>query len=370
MTMDLEIATPRYGWGRSRSVREGLFAESYRFEFFQAVHLLEMLALTDIEGSRQYAGRSLRYHDPVLPKGVEPLDLITLRAEISFAFPPSEVKSVRLTSAKPFSAELVTPLLALAGARGPLPDVYAELVLERLKYRDTALRDFLDLFHHRFLVLLYQAEKRKRLWMESQEPENSRFASYLLCFAGAGELPAKKAEGELPPPRHLMAYAGLLWHQPRSSAGLQQLLSGYFQMSCKVHQLRGAWTAIEPEDCTRLGITGGNQILGVTATLGTQFWNSQAGFDIELRLPTLAAYESFLPTGKNYRDLCLLTRFYAGMHMCFHLLLILETPAAPELTLGSSRLGWSSWLRSGVKRKTKTIRVSSNWKPISSHGGR
>jgi type VI secretion system protein ImpH len=343
-----------FGWQRNSSVRDWLFAEGYRFEFFQALRLLEQIAATESAQNGLSRSRSL-----ILPGAPDPFATIRLRSQISFVFPASEVSAVRLTSAKPFSAELITPLMSLGGARGPLPDAFSELVLERLKQRDGGLREFLDIFHHRFLTLLYESQKRNRLWLGSAKPEESKFAGYLFSFAGVGigtrELRARASL----PDRMLLAYAGLLWQQPRSAAGLQRILAGYLGSRAQIHQLRGAWSSIEPEDQTRIGITGTNQVLGSTATIGKRFWNLQAGFTIDVGPLDFKKFESFLPGGGNFESLCALTRFYAGDHLLFRLRLKLKAHEVPPLRLGSNRLGWTSWLRTRAPHRDKMIRLVS-----------
>ncbi len=47
-------------------------------------------------------------------------------------------------------------------AAGVLPHHYTELVIRRLQLRDTSLRDFLDVFHHRALSFFYRAWKKYR----------------------------------------------------------------------------------------------------------------------------------------------------------------------------------------------------------------
>ncbi len=36
-------AVKNYGWGKKTTVEDGLFAEGHRFDFFQAVRLLEII---------------------------------------------------------------------------------------------------------------------------------------------------------------------------------------------------------------------------------------------------------------------------------------------------------------------------------------
>jgi type VI secretion system protein ImpH len=341
-----------FGWQRNSSVRDWLFAEGYRFEFFQALRLLEQIASTEAIPNGLSRNRSL-----VMQGTPDLFAAIRLRSQISFIFPASEVNAVRLTSAKPFSAELITPLMSLGGARGPLPDSLSELVLERLKQRDGGLREFLDIFHHRFLTLLYYSQKRNRLWLGSTKPEDSKFASYLFSFAGVGigskELRARASL----PDRMLLAYAGLLWQQPRSAAGLQRIVADYLGSRAQIHQLHGSWSLIEPEDQTRIGRSGANQVLGSTATIGKRFWNAQAGFTIDIGSLDFKRFESFLPGSGNFEGLCSLTRFYVGDHLRFQFRLKLKASEVPPLRLGSNRLGWTTWLGTKPSRKDKTIRV-------------
>lgn len=346
-----------FGWRRKNSVRDWLFAEGYRFEFFQALRLLEQIASTEVIQNGLSNSRSMGKAPLVLQGTSDPFTLIRLRSQVGFVFPASEVSAVRLTSAKPFAAELITPLMSLGGAKGPLPDSFSELILERLKQRDGALSEFLDLFHHRFLILLYESQKRTRLWLSGGKPEDSKFAGYLFSFAGVGVGNKESHTQTALPNRALLAYAGLLWQQPRSAVGLQRILSDCFGVRTEIRQLRGGWRSIESEDQTRIGTSGGNQLLGVNTVVGKRFWNTQSGFDIELGPLDLNKFESFLPGGRNFDSLCSLTRFYAGNHLRFRLRLKLKSKEVPSLRLGKNRLGWTSWLRGKASTREKLIQI-------------
>lgn len=345
----------KFGWRQRNSVREWLFAEGYRFEFFQALRLLEQIASTEVIQNNLSRGRALSSAPPTLQGTVDPFSLIRLRSQISFAFPASEVSAVRLASAKPFAAELITPLMCLGGAKGPLPDAFSELVLERLKQRDSALSDFLDLFHHRFLLLLYQSQKRTRLWLGAVNPPSSKFAGYLFSFAGVGR-PEIRKQVALPEQAY-MAYAGLFWQQPRSAVGLQQILSSYLGVSVKIVQLRGGWRFIEREDQTAIGRTAQNQELGINTVIGKRFWSMQSGFDIEIGPLSLDKFEAFLPGERRFADLCSLVRFYAGEGLSFCLKLKLKSHEIPGLHLGKNHLGWTSWLHSKGSDRDEMIQI-------------
>src|SRR5437764_14020943 len=126
-----------FGWQRENSVREWLFSEAYRFDFFQAVRLLE---------------RIFSESAPV-GEGPEPeKEPVRFSSRVGFDFPAGEVHDLlRCTDGSaPF---MVTNFLGLAGATGPLPPPVAELVLDRIRQTDAGLRHFLDIVDHRVAAL-------------------------------------------------------------------------------------------------------------------------------------------------------------------------------------------------------------------------
>ena len=333
-----------FGWQSEEPIYDWLFAEGYRFEFFQAVRLLEFFA--------EAAGAPAKS----LGEGSDPeREAVRLRAKVGFDFPASEVGTIAPPSNESPQPELTANFFSLAGASAPLPDWVAELLQFQLKNHDPGLRDFLDIFHHRLLSLLYRVRLRHRLWLEWKPLEESRQAGYILSFAGLGlaELRGRMdvADGDLLP------YAGLLWQRPRSVIGLERILADMFAASVSVLQMVGVWRRIEPEDWTRIGSTGQNQRLGKSVVLGRRVWDSQGGFEIVLGPLTLAQFKAFLPIGRSYERLQSVVRFYAGRLFAAKVRLLLAAGEVPRTKLGRSRLGWTSWLRVSVGKEAKAVRL-------------
>jgi type VI secretion system protein ImpH len=346
----------RHGWRSSPSVSEWLFAEGYRFEFIQALRLLEQLEASI-------------HHNPVteLAPGHEPF---RLRSAVGFNFPPSEVRSVSPGAAPNTKPELITNFFSLAGSAAPLPDWIAELLIQQERNRDNGIRDFLDIFHHRLLTLLYRVRLRHRPWLEptltdsnntssatrtsNQIRAQNRMSGYLLAFAGLG-LP--KLRNRLPiGDEKLLPYAGLLWQRPRSMAGLKRILAHAFSVKIRSRQMIGLWHQIERDDWTRLGTQrlgrqtftqsrGQNNALGRTTVLGTRTWDSQGRFDVIVGPLSLEQFQSFLPGRTSHKKLTALVRFYAGDLLDCGIRLSIVPAEVPATRLSKSRLGWTSWLR-------------------------
>src|SRR5262249_26350533 len=105
-----------YGWRQNRPVADWLFEEGYRFDFFQAVKLLEM-----INSGRVPIG-----------EGSEPnKEAVRISSAIDLEFPASDVVEVARGRQNDDPAEVTVNFLSLAGALGPLPKPFTELVLER-----------------------------------------------------------------------------------------------------------------------------------------------------------------------------------------------------------------------------------------------
>jgi type VI secretion system protein ImpH len=356
----------RHGWRSSSSISEWLFAEGYRFEFIQALRLLEQLE-TSIN------------HNPVTERapGHEPFQL---RSAVGFNFPPSEVRSVSpgaTTDAKP---ELITNFFSLAGSAAPLPDWIAELLIQQTRNRDNGIRDFLDIFHHRLLTLLYRVRLRHRPWLEptladsnntsaptrtsNQVRAQNRMSGYLLAFTGLGlpELRNRLPIGD----EELLPYVGLLWQRPRSMAGLERILAHAFSVPIRSRQMIGLWRRIERNDWTRLGTQrlerqsftqsrGQNNALGHTAVLGTRTWDSQGRFDLIVGPLSLPQFQSFLPGGASHKKLTALVRFYAGDLLDYGICLSIAPAEVPPMRLSKSRLGWTSWLKTKSSKTPRHI---------------
>jgi type VI secretion system protein ImpH len=323
-------AMAAFGWRKDRPLAEQLFAEAYRFDFFQAVHLLERLlprAVRVGEGS-----------------GVRP-EPVRFRSSLMAAFPASEIDRLTLGARPGEPPEMVVNFLGLAGGFGPLPPPLSEHVLARTRRGDTAARDFLDVFNHRLLSLLYRARTKHRPSLTRGTPGDSNFALYLYALFGMA-LP--QLRGRMPlPDRALLHYAGILAQAPRSLHGLERLLADYFGVPVKSRPLEGRWLAIDPGEQTRIGMGGRNQQLGRSAVLGRRAWDQQAGIGLSLGPLGLRQFLEFLPGGNAHRRLQALVGFYAENALEPEYRLLLKPEEVPPTRLGrarGARLGWTSFL--------------------------
>lgn len=321
-----------HGWGTDRSIEETLFSEGWRFELFQAVRLLERIAADKV---------------PV-GEGPEPdQEAVRFLSRAGFDFPASEVDFVERPPSPDEPARMTVNVLGIAGALGPLPAPYTELLLERVWQKDTAFRDFLDLFNHRLVSLLHRARKHYRPWVGWDRPDRgsaSRTAFSLMGLGTEGLRGRMEVED-----RVLLAYTGLIAQRPRSIVGLEVLLADYFRLPVRGSQFHGRWVELGEGQWTVLGAAGRNRSLGGAsgwAALGTRYWDQEAGFELHLGPLTLQQFLDFLPTGRGFRSLVQLVRFYVGDGTGFDVRLTLASTQVPPCRLGCGpRLGWSAWLK-------------------------
>ncbi len=340
-----------FGWRSERSVTDWLFAEAYRFDFFQAVRLLEML-----RPDAQSAGESSEPEK----------EAVRFHFRVGLDFSASDVHQILPPADGESAAELTANVLGLSGPHSPLPLPFTELILERIARKDTGLRDFLDIFNHRLISLMYRSRKVHRVAFTTKSPEESAAAGYLYSLLGLGQ-PSLRNRMTVKD-RALLDYAGLLSKQPRSAAGLERMLSDHFQVNARLHQFQKNRRALEPHQWTFLGITGQNQILGDGAVLGTHVWDQQGSFEVELGPLRLKQFLHFLPGGSAYLPLCELTRFYAGGQLEFSFRLRIEAGEIPGSHLGSARLGWTSWLKARPSDQDDSqVRLRSGYPRSASH---
>ena len=218
-----------------RSPLAALFAAPGKFDFFQAVRLLERLASTDGRAAvgGDTAPESEAVHFRVLP---------------ALRFPSGPVSKASADGNMP--PELVVTFGGLTGPDGILPQHYTALLIARSRLKDNTLRDWLDLFHHRQLSLLTRAwEKnrwaavvdRKRAEGDTREDAATR-AGFAIAGFGTGGLrdraeAARRCTGLL---RGACCRAS-----PRTATGLEQILGEFFGWPVGVEQYAGQWLYLD-----------------------------------------------------------------------------------------------------------------------------
>ncbi|MFH1350720.1 MAG: type VI secretion system baseplate subunit TssG [Pseudomonadota bacterium] len=320
-----------YGWGTDRPVEKILFEEAYRFDFYQAVRLLEWLHQGKVS----------------VGEGPDPeKEAVHFKSSVTMEFPANEISEVSPPPGEEKTPEMKVNFMGLAGPQGPLPLPYTELILERVWRKDTALRDFLDIFNHRLVSLLYRIRKTHRIGLDLRSPEKGHFAKYLFSLIGLG---TNGLRGRMKVrDRALLYYTEFLMQQPRSMIGLELILSHYLGVEIKGLQLRGQWHYLEEDQTTFIGLSGQNQILDGSAVLGIRIWDQQSKFEIHVGPLGLSVFLDLLPIGDRFTPLCQLTLFYVGDGLFFDVILILKGDEVPESRLGAERgprLGWTSWLK-------------------------
>jgi type VI secretion system protein ImpH len=334
-------------------LEEVVFQESFRFDFFEAVRMLE---------------RIYRQREPVGRSSEPGNEVVRFRSHVALTFPPSAICELAQPEAPDGQPEMTVAFMGLAGLVGVLPRHYTEMILERVRYKDFTLRDFLDLFNHRLISFFYRGWEKYRFPVAYERAVQSRerydpFSRCLFDFIGMGTPGLRErinVEGET-----LLFYAGLLAQQPHSASALEALLGDYLGTAVKAEQFIGQWLVLAPDQRARLNSANENHALG-NAVLGARFWDQQAKFRLRIGPLNRRQFQELLPYQKRFGELVQLTRLVAGQELDFDVQLVLRALEVPLCALGkpgldSSRLGWSSWL------KTKEFSVDAEDAVMGSH---
>lgn len=331
------MADPRFGWQQARSLEDWLYSEPYRFEFCQAVRLLEAFRPHALpgDGSRR-----------------EP-EAVRFRSRVSFDFPASEVHELDRVDGTP---RMTVNFLGLAGALGPLPAPYTEMILAASARQDHAAVDFLDIFNHRLVYLFYKVRQAHSPALTSRAPYEGSMAQHLFSLIGLN-LPAMRERVGVAA-QSLLQYTGLLAGMPRSMAGLERILADYFNVPVRVRQFIGGWKLLDSSQWTSIGVGGANQELGSGAVLGKRVWDDSKAVSIALGPLSWSVFMEFLPEGKRHGALAALARFYLGLGRAEARLLV-HAGEVPRSAIGQSRLGYSSWLLNGAfKGPNPSVRIA------------
>lgn len=316
-----------------KTLNQVIDEEPFSFEFFQAVRVLEKLY-----PERRAVGRD------ALPDE----EVVRFRSRVTLDFPSSEIHAIserKDSGEAPPVIEMIVNFMGLVGPSGALPTHYSELVLDRIRYRDTAMWAFLDIFTHRSVSMFYRAWAKYRFPVNYERGEDE-LTSFLFDIAGLGTrgLRGKMALDD----ESLLPYTALIAQKPHSVNAIENIIGDYFGIEAKVEQFFGQWLSLSSTDLTRLG--SANNSLGRNVIAGTRIWDQQSKIRLRLGPLTLQKFQGFLPNGSAYKTLKSIIDLMVGTEFDYDMQLCLAEQQIPKTVLTTRALrkpmlGWTSFLK-------------------------
>ncbi|MEJ2691652.1 MAG: type VI secretion system baseplate subunit TssG [Candidatus Thiodiazotropha sp.] len=318
-----------------------LLRNPQQFSFYQAIRLL----VSSVDGG-------------VTPgnAGSPACEPLRFRPHASLAFPSSDVTSVEILDGNEGNPQfrMDVNFMGLYGPASPLPAFYTEEIIDGSR-DESPRRDFLDLFHHRSISLLYRSWQKYRYYEQFQADAVDQFSQWMLSLVGLGD-PALRKGLDLDWER-LLAYLGVLSMRGRSAPTLSRIVSHYFNgLPVAVDQ----WVErrVRIDETQRASLGHENCGLGLDCTIGERVRDISGKFRVLIGPLGFDGFREFLPQGHRYRALRDLIRFALRDQLEFDVELTLQKQEVPDLTLAHDnlcQLGWSSWLGNIPERSQSVV---------------
>lgn len=313
---------------------ESLAAAPHAHDFFALLRTLDAT-----HPGQPRLGRAPRPRDEPIRLGQDP----------DFDFAAAPLSSFQPGATRP---RLGQRFFGLLGPMGPMPLHVTEIVRERLHARDATPSRFLDLFHHRALVLFYRAWAQAQPVTHLDRPDDDAFSRWVGSLFGAGG-PAFERRDRLSDATRRF-HAGTLARGARSAEGLVKVLSSALGVPVRLEPYVGHWLTMAESDRTRIvsGASGvGAPALGRNAIAGQRVWDRQYRYRLHLGPLDYAQYVRFLPGQPARLELRDWVRQAAGLSMQYDVVPWLRSRDVPPLVLGQGdahrgRLGQTAWLGS------------------------
>lgn len=268
------------------------------------------------------------------------------------SFPIRDLVKLERSKENQYRVEL--SFLGLQGSQSPLPGYYLDSLATEYIHKENRLVDFLDLFNHRLILLLYQIWRKYRYYINYRTNGTDSFSHRMFALVGLGhhEIRNKLSVNQ----SKMLAYAGILSSPARSPEVICTLVSHCFDLS-DVH-LKGwrfRYVKISEEEQNRLGLmkkeagkpAKGRSCLGINFTLGSKKPDRGSKFELQLNHLTRKEFLSFLPNGENYLPLITFVSFILKDQFAWDLRLGIAQDQVSGMVLGKeqdSLLGWTTFI--------------------------
>ncbi|VAW45396.1 Uncharacterized protein ImpH/VasB [hydrothermal vent metagenome] len=308
--------------------------------FFQLVRSIERKALF-------HALNSENTQSTLGGDGLPNQEALRFKVNNNLAFPGSSVESLKAcldeSSSPDKRNDVIVNFMGLTGPSGTLPQHYSRLVMTRLKQRDTALSDFLDLFNHRLISLFYRSWVKYRFAIQYEtylyKQKKDPFTQVIQSLSGQHEKQINSAQ---------LYYSGHFSRLNKSASNLESMLTDFLAIPIKVHTFIGQWIPIGKEDRATLG--GANALkdnrLGYGILPGNKYWDRQSKIEIEIGPLSYLSFQELLPGGERFNEFKKLINSYVPIHLTIDLVFNIFDNVKNSCQLGKGlKLSRNTWVQ-------------------------
>jgi len=317
--------------GSSSNLKIDLLKNGPEFSFFQVIRLLRLLGSVSEKPEEAGAPEKGR---------------ITIRPELSLAFPAADVTGVEENAGEEPNFLVGATFLGLYGPCSPLPTFYTEDLLEEAGEDDSVSRDFVDTINHRLFSLFFRCWSKYRQFVKVVDEGDPRDLERLFCLLGLGE---KEIREGVPEPYALLRYLGLFTQFPRSALGLKALLQDALR-GLPVRILPCVRRKVKIPLDQRFNVGTPGFILGNNTFIGEEIEDRMGKFNLQIGPLTADQFHSLLPGTPAHKEVAFLTKFFVFEPLEYFVELILAAREVKPACLGApkwSALGWDSWVYAG-----------------------
>ncbi|MGV7963433.1 type VI secretion system baseplate subunit TssG [Photorhabdus tasmaniensis] len=322
-----------------------------KYNFYQLVELLNQLAVAwEKTGQTDRPDR----------------EAISFKSSASLAFATRDIVSVKRTEQGRFKVEV--SFLGLHGSQSPMPGYYLDSLAWEEAQNENRLTDFLNIFNHRSIVMLYQIWRKYRYYICFDKNGMDDFSQRMFSLVGLGS-DVNRAHLNINHSK-MLAYAGMLASPSRSPEVIRSLVSHCFDLQdVTVHgwQLRKVTIPLSQQNRLGQQLTADGEkkkkmsILSENFTIGSWVKGYNSKFMLCINELSREHFLSFLPDGKNFLPLVMFICFVLRDQLAWDLRLGLAENQAGGMVLGTKQnnnLGWTSFLGEPEKKPFVTISVS------------
>lgn len=322
-----------------------IISQASQIDFYKAVFIIE----------NQLKKRGLDYRHVGYDSNPKQ-ELIKFKATQKFGYPGNAITKLEETGYEDgmHRVNIQVSFMGLTGCAGALPQFYSELVMQRLRYKDTTMRDFYDMFNHRLISLYYRAWKKYKPSLNhvNQEKNRDPYTQILGLLSGGYN-------------EHQLHFSGLYSRKIRNAFDLKNILSSYLGCKVSIKQMVGEWNELKEQEQTRISsqtlYEGQHARLGVDTLIGSKVWDFSSSIEVHIFSDDPKKAELLLPMGPLFKLAKKIINDYVGnaiksrliIESCFHSL------KPTQLSGNNCLLGANSFLSiQSDKLKSNPIKLS------------